>query len=362
MSRSNLKGRQAQVERNGGYVMGSFEDDGREVVKKEFKSGKAADKPGFFLGGSDPTVPTGPRRKLRTSWIAGANDTGNAEETKSSSSTTPPPPVIPKPTKKWTPVAKRELPTGSSSSHHQDGTVSGTLKKSSSVGAGAVLKEEKPAVESKEKQETNTKEETKKEEATIKEEVVLKTEKTPKAEEEPPKLAVQEEHHHKSKERSVPSSKTPPMVQVVAAKAARPETIPESAAKSVITTNALASTSDNDAAKDEEIKTLKEEIAQLKEEKGELAKQVKKIKSSAKVNTELKEEISQLKEQLNKNNANQEDSKKFHKLENKLNTLKMVVDGHVNMNSLEDLQDHVNMIKMVLNQDLKKDGMKNVWA
>ena len=344
MSKAHLAGRQAELGRPDGYVVGDFEDDGREVVKKTYKSGKPAEKPGFFLGGSDPTVPTGPKRKLRASWLA---DPGPPKEELS---------PIPKPTKRWTPIGggKKSLPDRSKS---HDGTMSAASrkgKKSAKPEEDEAKKEEDTTSEPEEEEETD---------GTAEEEVPA----------EEPNAVVEEVEQEEAKPAKEVAAKkeaawTPPAITI--RKPVKPTEedkkeqdvkTPESVPAPAPTTNANGECSPC-VEKDALLAKQAAEIEQLKAEKAELAKQVKKIKGSQRVNTELKEQVYELQRQVDKKETQDANSKAFSKLESKLNTLKMVMDGTVNKNSLDDLQEHVSMLNMVLNQDLKKQGMKNVWA
>jgi len=330
---SRLEGRQADVGRNEHAVLGGFEDDGREVVKKNFKSGKAADKPSFFMGGCDPTVPTGPKRKLKTSWLAQPEP---KEEL----------PPIPKPTRKWTPVGVKKLPSRSKS---HDGTMSSVPTR----GGKKPVQQEKPITDEAEKGEE-------KNEVTA-EKAVEPSNHEPNQEEvkvcEPPKKE--------------DTAWTPPVVHI------RKPVIPSDedkneqqelavAAKEAEATVSVSTRTNGECSsckeKEELIQEQAADIQRLKQEKGDLAREIKQTKGSQRVNKELKEEVSELKEKLKKADKQDANNKAFHKLENKLNTLKMTMDGRVNKDDIDDLRDHVNLLNMILNQDLKKEGMKNVWA
>ena len=344
MSKANLEGRQADITRPDEFNLGGFDDDGRSVVKKSYKSGKPADKPGFFLGGSDPTVPTGPKVKLRSNWMASSSSTSETPARVEH---------VPKPHKKWTPAGagtgKKGLPKRCKS---HDGTM---------AAGTTVRKGRKPAFASKKVEDDDaTKNEEAKEEVAVKEkavedpeaeevnaeEIVEKTVVETKPAWEPPKVLIRKS--------VVPTEEDKKELEEMMKTA-------DIAAPSAPTINANG---DCNACADKDALIAKQaaEIEALKAEKGDLAKQVKKIKGSQKVNSELKEQVFELQQQLKTKDTQDANSKGFTKLENKLNTLKMVTDGSVNKDSLEELQEHVSMINMVLNQDLKKEGMKNVWA
>lgn len=310
--------------RNEYGVLGGFEETGREEVKKDVsKIATKAEKPDFFMGGCGPTVPTGPKRKLRNSWM-----------NKSSEDSEAPPRVehVPKPLKKWTPVKKKALPPRSKT---HDG----------SVNPLAVRGGKKKADKKKEEEEPQKKEE----------------EKAPQEKRSVSPL------RSSAPERSAPSAEdlakpaTPPPKAAAPKESPKPKEEEEKPAEPAAAVPAPASEGDT---KDAEIAALKAEIEKLKTEKGALARGLKKSKGAAGMNKELKEEIFELKQELKKcgTHAKDENAKGFHKLENKLNTLKMILDGKVDKNNLEELQDHVSMVNMILNQDLKKEGMKNIWA
>lgn len=346
MSKANLEGRQADIARPDDFNLGGFDDDGRSVVKKTYTSGKPADKPGFFLGGSDPTVPTGPKVKLRTNWM-----------TNSSSDTPQRVEHVPKPHKKWTPAGsgtgKKGLPKRCQS---HDGTMAAgtTFRKGKKKPAFATKKaEENDEVKAGEVEETKT------------EQITDEAEKTKKEEhkEEPVDEEPRKETETETAPAPAPTWEPPKVVirkSVIPTEEDRKEQ--EKMMETADTSAAASASTVIDADKDALIAKQAAEIEALKAEKGELAKQVKKIKGSQQVNTELKEQVFELQQQLKAKDKQDANSKGFTKLENKLNTLKMVVDGNVNKNNLEELQEHVSMINMVLNQDLRKEGMKNVWA
>ena len=341
MSKANLDGRQADVARPDEFNLGGFDEDGRSVVKKSFKSGKPADKPGFFLGGSDPTVPTGPKVKLRSNWMSSGNSSDDAPAARVEH--------VPKAHKKWTPAGsgtgKKGLPKRCKS---HDGTMT----------AGTTVRKgkKKPAFATKKAENDDA---TKNDETT--EEVGVEVPKT-----EEPKI---EESQDDTVAETKPAWEPPKIVirkSIVPTEADKKEL--EEMMKATDISAPVAPTSntqgDCNACADKNALIAKQaaEIEALKAEKGELAAQVKKIKGSQKVNTELKEQVFELQQQLKTKDTQDANSKGFTKLENKLNTLKMVTDGSVNKDSLEELQEHVSMINMVLNQDLKKEGMKNVWT
>jgi hypothetical protein len=425
MSKALLDGRQAQVDRPGEFNLGGFDDDGRQVVKKSYSSGKAAEKPEFFMGGCDPTVPTGPKRKLRASWLSD----GPAQ--------TEPPPPIATPTKRWTPVNVKKLPPRAAS---HDGSMSaaghtggqrkgrkpfkpasppeikadegqeehkgtGNVRESDTKETETPRKEEQPTPktaprdeleEEEEEEEEELEEDLEEEEAprqAVKPRVV-----SPKPRSVSPKprapILPKQEGRGVSPVRSVSPIRiattdgvtkhqvrgTSPVRTASPVKPAspvkttwQPPTLhirkpvhPTDDDEGQLTFKDEVSTAPQDAAtsnaeKDQLIKTQAEEIKKLRAEKGELAGEIKKMKGSQRMNQELKDEIFELKQQLSKKEQSDANSKGFHKLENKLNTLKMVMDGKVNKQSLEDLQEHVAFLNMLINQDLKKEGMKNVW-
>ena len=366
MSKANLAGHQADMQRPDAYIVGGFEEDGREVVKKTFKSGKPAEKPGFFMGGCDPTVPTGPKRKLRASWLA---DGPPAMDDK---------PPIPTPTRKWTPVGKKELPHRAQS---HDGTTSASGfgvrkgKKPSPAGgkseSSIKLEPEKPSpaggksmgsiqVEKEEEEEPKEEEPAKEEEKPAEEKKEDPAKAKPAAPAPAAKIPVNPSFGGKIHVRKPPKP-TEACVEEFHEMANSQRDHHADGKKEMGTVGADGKCSVCET-KDDEIAHLKEELEKVKKEKGELAAQIKKIKGSARANKELKDEIFELKQELNKKDTADSNSKNFTKLENKLNTLKMIMDGRVDRNDLMEMQEHVDMLNMIINQDLKKNGMKNVWA